>query len=174
MAESGIIPTPTEAAEHRQHKRELDRQRGISALRGRPKATRHGMYATMAKVKLSGLASIDRRSSGARALLEWRDQLCADLGGLENLSAQRIVLVDLACRTKALVDHVDAYLLSLDSVVNKRRRALFPIAMQRQTLAESLARILNQLGLDRVEKRVSLESYLAAKKEPVAEPEAAE
>jgi hypothetical protein len=171
MAETGIIPTQAEAEEHRQHKRELDRQRGISSRKGRPKGSRHGFNRVLATVKLLGLDGIDRRTAAARSLLQWRSQLAADLGGLEGLSAQRLALIDLACRTKALVDHADAYLLSLGSVVNKRRRALFPIVMQRQTLAESLARMLNQLGLDRVEKRVSMTEYLVSKKEPKSEPE---
>jgi hypothetical protein len=128
------------------------------------KRPRHGLYATLAAVKLRGLEGIDRRTSAARALLQWRARLLADLGGAEVISAQRAVLVDVACRTKAMLDHVDEYLLSRDSIINKRARALLPIVRERQSIADSLARVLGQLGLDRLAPIApSLAGYIADK-----------
>jgi hypothetical protein len=118
------------------------------------KGSRHGLSRAMVRVKLAGMDAIDHRTSAARALLQWREQLITDLGGLEHLSAQRLGLVELACRTKAIVDAVDSWLLSQPSIVNKKRRALLPIVMQRQTLCDSLARLLGQLGLSRVPRPV--------------------
>jgi hypothetical protein len=171
MGETDIIPTQAEAEEHRQHKRELDRQRGVSSRRGRPKGTRHGLFATMARVKLQGLSAIDMRTSAARELLQWKQQLIADLGGEENITTARMTLIDLAARTRALISHADGWLLAQPSLVNKRRKSLPPIVMQRQSLCDALARTLNMLGLDRVEKRVSLTEYLVSKKEEPTEPE---
>lgn len=163
--------TQAEAAERRNRAEELRRARGVSAQRGRPQRTRHGFTSVLAVVKLKGLDGIDKRTSAARSLLQWRAQLCTDLGGSENLSAQRLALIDLACRTKALVDHADAFLLSLPSIVNRRRRSLFPLVQQRTALADSLTRTLHMLGLDRVEKTVSLTAYLSKTEPTKPEPE---
>jgi hypothetical protein len=135
------------------------------------KRPRHGLYATLAAVKLRGLEGIDKRTSAARALLQWRARLLADLGGAEAISAQRVVLVDVACRTKAMLDHVDEWLLARDSIINKRARTLLPIVRERQALADSLARVLGQLGIERVAAPApSLADYVAAKdREKVAE-----
>jgi hypothetical protein len=124
----------------------------------------HGLYRVMSRVMLEGFNGIDRRTAVARDLMQWREGLIAALGGQEHLSLQRMTLVDLACRTKALVDHTDSYLLSLSSVINRRARSHFPIVAQRERLADSLMRILTTLGLDRVPAPVpTLAEYLESK-----------
>lgn len=126
--------------------------------------TRHGLKALMGRVKLKGLAAIDRRTAGARALLRWRSELAEDLGGEDVLSAQERVLVDVACRTKLLLDEVDCWLLSQRSIVNVRRKELLRVAKDRTQFADSLLRTLNSLGLKRRERRIEgLEAYLASK-----------
>jgi hypothetical protein len=126
--------------------------------------SRHGLNAAMARIKLRGLSGIDKRTAAARALLRWRAELLTDLGGEENISAQKMALVDLAARTRILIDHADAFLLEQPSIVNRRRKALLPIVTQRQTLCDSLARLLNQLGLERIPKPVpSLAEYIERK-----------
>jgi hypothetical protein len=44
------------------------------------------------------------------------------------------------------------WLLTQETLVNKRKRSLYPIVLQRQTLADGLARYLTQLGLARRHK----------------------
>jgi len=135
----------------------------------RAKRSRHGLNAALARVKLLGLNGIDRRTRGARALLRWREQLITDLGGIDAISSQRLALVDLACRTKALVDHADGWLLLQSSIVNKRRKALLPIVAQRQSLCDGLARLLSLLGLERQQRPIkSLHEYIAEKTEPAS------
>lgn len=115
----------------------------------------------MAKVKVRGLAVIDRRTLPAQALLQWRKELLADLGGEENLSAQKLALVEMIVRGRLFIDHLDAYLLSQESLVNKRssRRC-----RERQALTDSLARLLGQLGLERQAKPMpSLSEYISSK-----------
>lgn len=130
----------------------------------RDERTRHGLNVLKVRVKVRGLAAIDRRMAAAQALLRWRSELLRDLGGAENLSAQRLALVDLVVRTRLLVDHVDAFILGQPSLVNKRKKALLPIVIQRQSLVDGLSKLLGQLGLERVAKRVpELAAYLAAK-----------
>lgn len=110
--------------------------------------TRHGLNALMVRVKIRGLAAIDRRTAPARALLAWRRELLADMGGEAAVSAAQLALVDVAVRTRLYLDHVDAVLMARESLVVRGRR-LLPLVEQRQRLAEGLARVLGQLGLER-------------------------
>jgi hypothetical protein len=135
--------------------------------------SRHGIYRAMVAVKLTGLNAIDRRTNAARELLQWREGLIASLGGAEEISVQRMTLVNSATRTKALLDHTDSYLLSLSTIINRRAKSHFPIIAQRERLADSLTRILTTLGLDRVPKPVEdLKTYLDRKEREDAEREA--
>ncbi len=112
--------------------------------------SRSGLNALKARVKVRGLNAIDKRTSAARALLAWRGDLVADLGGDGALSAQQLALVDLATRARLYVDSLDAWLLEQPSLVLARRRAVLPVLVERTRLADSLARLLGQLGLARV------------------------
>jgi hypothetical protein len=126
------------------------------------KRLKPGLRAALTAIKLRGFAGIDRRTVAAQSLLRWRGELIRDLGGIEGISAQRMALVELATRTRALLDHADAYLLAQPSIINRRRKALLPIVQQRQQLADSLARLLGQLGLERVPKPIkSLQEHIA-------------
>jgi hypothetical protein len=75
--------------------------------------------------------------------------LINDLGGVEAVSQQQRVIVDLAVRTHLMVQSLDNYLLNLGSLVNRRKRALWPVVRERTVLADSLARYLTQLGLEK-------------------------
>jgi hypothetical protein len=108
----------------------------------------------MARVRLRGLTAIDRRTAAARGLLAFRDDLVAALGGDATLSPQRRKLIDLAARAALFLDHVDGWLTGQESLVNKRSRSVIPALVQRQSIADHLARLLDKLGLDRVPKRV--------------------
>ena len=126
--------------------------------------TRHGLHAIKARVKVAGLAAIDGRTAAAQGLLEWRRDLIADLGGDAAVSAQQRALIEVATRTRLYVDHLDAFLMSQRSLVNLKRKAVLPVLKERQTLADSLARILGQLGLERKARPIqSLQDYLASK-----------
>jgi hypothetical protein len=118
------------------------------------------------------MRAVDGRSAAYKAVMQWKQELLRDLGGEENVSSQRMVLVDLCVRTKLFVDHIDAFLLQQKSLVNQKRRATYPVLRERQALCDSLARLLGQLGLERQAKPVQdLRSYLAAKEREQASPE---
>lgn len=120
-----------------------------------------------AVVTLGSRALPSRKTALGRALYDWRAALVADLGGADAISTQQLALVDLAVRSKLLVDSVDAYVLTMPSPVNKRRRQLFAVVMQRQQLADSLARTLERLGLERrAQELPTLDRYLATKATP--------
>src|SRR5574337_1001713 len=98
-----------------------------------PNRPRTGLNALKARVKVKGLQAIDRRTAAARALLDWRRELLADLGGEPRVSAAQRALVELAVRTRLYIDHVDAHLMEMGSLVSRRGR-LKPLVEQRQRL----------------------------------------
>lgn len=69
-----------------------------------------------------------------------------NLGGKDAISTQQEALIDLACKSKLLLDSVDTWLLSQPSLINKRKRTLLPVVLQRQTLADGLAAISASWG----------------------------
>jgi hypothetical protein len=109
---------------------------------------------------------IDKRTAVGRALADWRQELVRDLGGPETVSTQQLAVIDLAVRTKLLLDSIDAWLLMQPTLVHHRRRALLPVVVQRQSLANALAHYLSLLGLERrPPKTVSLTDYLARRRD---------
>ena len=84
---------------------------------------KHGTYTLKKAVAVLGSRALPtKRTALGRALHEWRTSLVADLGGEEAVSTQQRALVELAVRTKLLVDSVDAYVLAMPSPVNRQKR----------------------------------------------------
>jgi hypothetical protein len=134
--------------------------------------SRHGITRLKAAVRRLGPRVIDRRTTLGKALAQWRADLIQDLGGPDSVSTQRAALVDLAVRSKLILDSLDAWLLAQPSLVNKRTRSVLPIVRERQGLADGLARYLQALGLDRVQRPpIDLGLYLASRQAaPAPEP----
>jgi hypothetical protein len=123
--------------------------------------TRHGFKSVKARVLVQGLSVIDKRSLAARALLEWKERLIRDLGGEKAISTQKETLIELVVRTRLLVEHLDNFILGCPSLVNKKRRSIYPIVRERQHLVDSLARMLGQLGLAKLPTEMGdLREYL--------------
>jgi hypothetical protein len=123
-------------------------------------ARKHGFNPAKAALSEFGQRVIDGRSALGRALADWRQEIVRDLGGAEQLSAQQHTVIDIVVRTKILLDGCDAYIMTT-GIVNKRKRAVHPIVIQRGQLAESLVRHLSMLGLKRKAQEVpSLQEYL--------------
>ena len=110
-----------------------------------------------------GANVIDGRTKLGRALAEWRAELVADLGGESAVSTQQLAVIDLAVKTKLLLDSIDGWLLQQPSLVNKRKKAVLPVVRERQQLADALARYMQQLGLERRKATVELQDYLRAR-----------
>jgi hypothetical protein len=83
------------------------------------------------------------------------------LGGLDNVSTQQLSLIDIIVPTKLMHDSATAWISSQPSLINARKRTLLPIVIQRQQLADALAKYLAQLGLKRVIKTKTLEQILS-------------
>jgi hypothetical protein len=113
-----------------------------------PERPRTGLNALKSVVRVRGLHAIDRRTAPARALIAWRKTLVSDLGGEASITAAQRGLIEIAVGTRLLLDHADAFLLAQPRLVNRRGR-LIPLVEQRQRLADTLARVLGQLGLER-------------------------
>lgn len=109
----------------------------------------HGLGTLKRAVKTLGNRVIDRRTVMGKALDKWRNELIADLGGREAVSTQEMAFVDAAVKTKLLLDSIDAWLLTQPSLVNHRKRSVYPVVLQRQQLADALARYMTQVGLAR-------------------------
>ncbi|MFQ5947021.1 MAG: hypothetical protein ACE5NC_12380 [Anaerolineae bacterium] len=129
---------------------------------------RHGLVALQNALK--GVAErenwLESLGDVGDALKAWKADLVSDLGGEEAVSTQELAVVELAVKTHLLLESVDRWLLEQPSLVNKSRRQLFPVVLQRQQLADALARYMGQLGLKRRARPVpSLQEYIAGTRE---------
>jgi len=68
------------------------------------------------------------------------------------LSIQQLCLIDTIMKTKLLLDSVDNFLLRQTNLVNKRKKSLYSVVVQRGVLADSLLRHLSALGLEKKAK----------------------
>ena len=129
-----------------------------------------GFWAARRALQRFGEHVIDGRSRLAHALDEFRDEIIRDLGGEEAVSRQQRVVIDLVVRTHLMVQSLDNYLLNLGSLVNRRKRALWPVVRERAQLADSLARYMSILGLEkRKPPEKDLRAYLAERSTAPAE-----
>src|SRR5262245_47301918 len=113
---------------------------------------KHGLTILKRAVNSLGNRVIDKRTVTGRALAKWRKDLIADLGG--DVSTQQSAIVDLAVKSKVLLDSIDVWLFTQDSLVNKRKKSLISVVKERQSIADGLAKYLQLLGLNRVQKLV--------------------
>ena len=121
----------------------------------------HGLYALKRQVDENGDNWLDGLGEVVTALRAWQRELIDDLGGPGTVSTQERALVELATKTHLMLESIDRYLLEQPSLVNKSRRQLFPVVLQRQQLADSLARYMTMLGLKRRQRKLpSLTEYL--------------
>lgn len=116
------------------------------------------------KLTLHGLEALDKRSTVSQRIKRWRSALQRDLGGPSGLTVATATLVDLAARSKLLLDHIDGYLLQQSSLIRKKEKRVLPIVIERAKLADSLTRQLTTLGLERKATVIpALASYVADK-----------
>ncbi len=92
---------------------------------------------------------LDKLGPVGESLRAWRQGLIDDLGGEDKVSTAQLALVDLAVRSYLMLEHVDRWVLSTQNIVNKRDRKVFRVVLDRQRMADSLAKYLGMLGLER-------------------------
>jgi hypothetical protein len=106
------------------------------------------------KIKTDGLARVDGRIHAVRVIRKWQKALVADLGGPAALTTAQQTLVELSTRTRLVLEHLDAYLLTKKSLIIKRQGKLIPMVMDRMKVSDTLTRQLLALGLDRKTKTI--------------------
>src|SRR5262249_32593728 len=116
---------------------------------------RHGLNSMKNALVRSKQVRLDMRYRTGKALVRWRLELVEDLGGEDSISTQQAAVIELAVRNKLMIDTIDNWILAQDSLVNKSKRAVLPVVLQRQQLADGLMKCLTALGLER--KRVELD-----------------
>lgn len=162
-----MLVTMSKPAETSENPSGSDRQAASSKEKpgwpaGRPRPNqRHGATTLKRAIRELGDRAIDGRTSLGRALEEWKAGIVADMGGSASVSRQQEAIIDMAAKTKLLLDSIDGYLFKQATIVNKRKRAVFPVVRERIQLADALARYLTVLGLERRSKAVpSLQGFL--------------
>ena len=137
---------------------------GPGAQKGNTNAEKHGLYKMKAAFRELGGRAIDQRTSVGKALNRWRTDLLQDLGGADAVSTQQVAVIELAVRTRLILDSLDAWLLRQPSLVLARKKTVMPVVMQRQQIADALARYMGQLGLEKRKRDViDLNKYLEGK-----------
>ncbi len=162
MALEGDQQKPRSSPPDRQPTNDADAFAGGRRSRKKSRAIppRHGLTRLKAAVRGLGGRVVDGRTTLGKALAEWKYELIQDLGGPDAVSTQEQAIIELAVKTKLLLDSIDAWLLTQPSLVNARRRTLLPVVVQRQQLADALARYLSILGLKRRRARLDLAQAL--------------
>jgi hypothetical protein len=117
---------------------------------GRPPT--HGLRTYRRALARLGTTRLDQRTTVAINVKRFKDDVVRDLGG--DPSAQQLAVLEMAARTKVMLDGVDDWLLRQPSLVAVRKKALLPALTQRQQLADSFARAMTTLGLERKAKPV--------------------
>ncbi len=133
----------------------------------------HGHHALTQALKTVGNHDgwVERLGEVGEALQAWKAALIEDLGGDSAVSAMERSVIELATKTHLLLASVDRFLLEQKSLINKSKRQLFPIVLQRQHLADALARYMGQLGLARRARPTqTLQDYLAGKRSKPSTP----
>ncbi len=107
---------------------------------------------------------LDKLGPAGEGLRAWRRGLINDLGGEDKVSTAQLALVDLAVRSYLMLEHIDRWVLSTQNIVNKRDRKVFRIVLDRQRMADSLAKYLQMLGLEkRTLEGENLTDYIEAR-----------
>ena len=99
----------------------------------------------------------------------WRRDVLADLGGPEVVIAARLALLDAVVGSVIVLHSLDTFLFRMageQGLASRKYRRAFPIVTDRTRVADSLARQLQTLGLERVQRPgPTLTEYLARRRD---------
>jgi hypothetical protein len=139
----------------------------------------HGIVKFEAQVKRRarrGRSLIDRRSTAGKNAVAIGDQLLADMGGEENCSTAKLMLIELVRRDVYFLDETDKrifrhlYTMGQDPLIGHKAKSSAKLVSvlygYRQTAANNLARNLLALGLEKLPpKQKTLEEILSEPEE---------
>jgi len=128
----------------------------VSTLPARPRRyQKSGLYCRPTRLD-------DLPAEVAEARRARRDALVAQLGGPDEVTPAQAQLINLVVSAAMQLDSVDAYLLTLPSLVDKRNRRCWQVVRDRQALSAHVMALLATLGLRRKAKRLqALDAYVA-------------
>jgi hypothetical protein len=125
---------------------------------------KHGLTQAKTALQRYGARAIDGRTKAGRELAQWTQQLVDDLGGHDQITEMQRTVIELAARTRYLLNGIDAWLIDQPSLISKSKRKLFDVVKERQRLSDAVAGYMAQLGLERRQpKGIDLTAYLESK-----------
>jgi hypothetical protein len=148
------------------------------ALEGNQNGLSHGLIAFRNQVKRrtrKGRSLIDRRSAAGKNAVAIGDQLLADLGGEENCSTAKLMLIEMVRRDVYFLDEIDRrtfrFIHEADAKFPESKRKnpkyISGLYSYRQGVVNNLARNLSLLGLEKIPpKQKTLEEILNEPDEP--------
>jgi hypothetical protein len=92
----------------------------------------------------------ERKEIVRKVWRKWREDLINDLGGKDAISTQQETLIEMAARSKIILDSIDNWILGQPTLINSRKKTVLFVVQQRQTIADGLLRLLDKLGIQRV------------------------
>ncbi|MBX3027663.1 hypothetical protein KF840_22420 [bacterium] len=116
--------------------------------------------------------SLDQRTWIARALAELRQDLAADAGGYDRLTARERLLVDRCAAAALICSTIEGHVFQADRLVDAAGELLPILRRGYVTHVQSLSRMLQALGLrpDRAADLPSLDAYLRDRATTAAAP----
>jgi hypothetical protein len=148
---------------------------GKGAPKGNQNRLTHGLVAFRNQIKRRvrrGRSLIDRRSAAGKNAVAIGDQLLADLGGEENCSTAKLMLIEMVRRDTYFLDEVDRRIFRViyktsatDKQLGKVGKLSNPkligvLYSYRQGVARNLVANLALLGLEKVKREKTLEEIL--------------
>lgn len=113
---------------------------------GREQSGYHRAERILREAKPRQNALYSMRTTVGRINAQRRDEYVAYCGGESTLTPTLRECIHGAVKARLLLDWVDAYLMRLgESMVHRRRKTLYPVVLQRQQLADSLLRYVQQM-----------------------------
>jgi hypothetical protein len=101
---------------------------------------------------------LDGRSAVAVAVRTWKADVRRDLGG--DLTRAQDTILEAAAQAWVILSSLDDWIARQPSLVT-RKRMLLPVVLQRMQVADSLARHLERLGLERRVREADVDKILA-------------
>jgi hypothetical protein len=131
---------------------------------GNQNARKHGLYTVRRRRKEARQLVLDSRTSEFRIVQEERDRLVAALGGDVSPQQEGIIIHVAQLGLDAAI--IRGEMAQMSSLVNRTRRAAYPILHDWLSVVRARADLLTRLGLERKARGVpSLQEYLNAKAE---------
>jgi hypothetical protein len=101
-----------------------------------------------------GSVLLDRRTSVAQEAIALRQELIVSVGGEDNLSPQKLSLINKIVRSEMFLASLEAALLERDSLVDANGTAAIPLLHDQQAIADRLVRWYRELGWERIARPV--------------------